>query len=464
MGLRGRLLAAFAYVLLLVIVAVILPLALNLAHRAEAEAKAHAESQAHVVAALIAGRLTDRSAVQGVVRDASRDLGGRVIVVNADGQLIADSAGTGLVGTSYRSRPEIARALVERVTDQRERASESLGQELLVTAVPVMVGGRPTGAVRVTQSLEGVRESGRRDALALVGFGAVALLLGLAAAWLVAGSLARPIRRLAGTARRIAGGDLESRAVEEGSREQRDLAHAFNDMTGRLTDVLAAQREFIANASHQLRTPLTGLRLRLEAAALKAGDPELGRELVAAEAEADRLARLLSGLLSLASEGGDPGPGTRVDLADVGEEAVERWRDRAEHAGHGLIVAGEGAPLVRASREDLAMALDNLIENALNYSPAGTPVTIEWGANGAWASLAVGDEGPGIPSDERERVFVRFYRGRTSAEQPGTGLGLAIVDSVARRWGGRARIESGTPRGTRVVVELPRPDEDLAGA
>ncbi|MBD0348133.1 MAG: HAMP domain-containing histidine kinase [Thermoleophilia bacterium] len=456
MGLRGRLLAAFAYVLLLVIVALVVPLALNLISRAEAEAEAHAQSQAHLIAAAIAGNMQDRAELRRVARQAAGDLGGRVIVVGSRARVFADSAGRGLEGRSYRSRPEIAEALAERRPVQLRRQSRSLDQELLVTAVPVLVGGKATGVVRVTQSFEAIERSGRRDALALVGFGAVALALGLGAAWLVAGSLARPLRNLAGTARSVADGNLEARAAREGAREQRELADAFNEMTGRLGGVLEAQREFVANASHQLRTPLTGLRLRLEAAALKAGNTELERELAAAEREAERLSRLLNGLLTLAREGGDPGPGRPVELDLLAEEAAERWREPARRSGHELVLAGDGDAVAEASRDDLLMALDNLIENALHYSPAGTAVTVEWSQNREWASLAVADEGPGIAPAERARVFQRFYRGASAASQPGTGLGLAIVDSVARRWGGRTQIEERRPRGTRIELVLPR--------
>ncbi|MFN2470845.1 MAG: hypothetical protein ABR583_07600 [Gaiellaceae bacterium] len=163
MGLRGRLVAAFAYVLLLVIVAVVLPLALNLERRAEAEAKAHAESQAHVIAASVSGRLKQRGELQRVTNDAAADLGGRVIIVGRRGKLLADSAGSGLRGTSYRSRPEITAALTTGKTVQERRRSDSLGgQELLVTAAPVMLEGKPTGAVRVTQSFDAIRDAGRR--------------------------------------------------------------------------------------------------------------------------------------------------------------------------------------------------------------------------------------------------------------------------------------------------------------
>src|SRR5215210_5967127 len=204
---------------------------------------------------------------------------------------------------------------------------------MLLTAVPVVRGERRIGAVRVTQSVAAIDARVRRDVLGLVGIGVIALVLGLMFAWLLAGTLARPLQRLAATARQVEAGDLAARAEPEGSSEHREVAHAFNDMTERLGQVLEAQRQFVANASHQLRTPLTGLRLRLEAASLKAG-PELAAELDAAEREVERLARLLTALLTLAREGDRPPAREAVSVADALERAVERFEERAATSRH----------------------------------------------------------------------------------------------------------------------------------
>jgi len=455
-SLRTRLLAAFAYILVLVIVALEVPLAFNLSRRVDAEIRSEARGQAQQLASFVPGRLGSARQLERLVRDAEERLGGRVIVVGPlpRGRLLADSAGSGLLGTPYASRPEIAAALNGRAV-QGERRSDVLDTDLMFTAVPVVIDDRTAGAVRITQSVDAVNDEVRSDVIALAAVGVLALALGLGLAWLLAGSLARPQRALAQAARRVAAGDLDARARVEGSSEQREVAAAFNDMTGRLARALRAQREFVANASHQLRTPLTGLRLRLEAAALKSRDPEVERELLAAERETERLARLLTELLTLARERERPEP-ELVSVASVVEAAAERWEAPASNGDHRLAVSGEGSPAVSATDADLAVILDNLIENALNYSPPGTAVAIEWGASGDSAWVAVLDEGPGIDPGERDRVFERFYRGAASrGGAAGTGLGLSVVDALARRWEGSVTLEERAEGGTRAELRLP---------
>ena len=196
---------------------------------------------------------------------------------------------------------------------------------------------------------------------------------------MLAGSLARPLRALATTARRVEDGELDARAEVTGAREQQEVAIAFNEMTDRLGQVLEAQRQFVGNASHQLRTPLTGLRLRLEAAGLKAKTRPCGAELELAEAEVERLTPVFNSLLTLA-RGGDPAhaPDARVAAEERPESASGRLSTRA--TGRTLALEGDGDALVRAADEDVAITLDNLIENALVYAPAGTKVTVDLGS------------------------------------------------------------------------------------
>jgi signal transduction histidine kinase len=300
-------LAAFAYVLVLMLVALEVPLALNLSKRVDAEVKAEAARQAQLVAASAAGQLAERAQLVRVARTAASSVGGRVILVDARGRLLADSAGSGLASAPYGSRPEIREALAGGIS-QGTRFSASLKQELLFTAVPIVEGGRRTGAVRITQSVDAVSAQVKRNTYALIGLGVAALALGLVVAWLLAGFLTRPLRGLTAAARRVEAGDLDARATESGAREHREVAHAFNDMTERLSQSMTAQRDFVANAAHQLRTPLTGLRLRLEAAGLKTEDEALRRDLEAGEREADRLARTVTDLLTPARARSIAGP------------------------------------------------------------------------------------------------------------------------------------------------------------
>jgi signal transduction histidine kinase len=460
MSLRLRLLGAVAYILLLIIVALEVPLALNIARRVDAEVKNDAASQAFVVAAGASGSMDKPANLQSLAQKAGNDLGARVIIVNRRGLLKADSAGPELLNTSYASRDEIRSAL-SGLRAQGERHSDELGADILYTAVPVADENRQTvGAVRVTQSVEAVNDRVRRSVLALVGIGVFALLLGLGLAWLLAETLSRPLRQLAASARRVEAGDLSTRAEVKGATEQQEVAHAFNDMTERLERVLDAQREFVANASHQLRTPLTGLRLRLESAAMKAAGTDMETELIAAEREVDRLSRLLTALLTLAREGQAPTPGRAVSLDEAAAGAHARWSDRAEQDGGRIALAGSEAATACASDDDVAIMLDNLIENAIHYSPSGTTVSIRWGRTGPEVWLAVEDEGPGIAPGEEETLFDRFARGRAGKTMPGTGIGLAVVQMLARRWRGRASIRNRPEGGARVEVWLPAAEGD----
>ncbi|HEV2999695.1 MAG TPA: ATP-binding protein [Solirubrobacteraceae bacterium] len=443
--------------LVLAIVALEVPLASSVADRVDAEVRSQARGQADVVAASAADLLGARARddLRRLVAAAARNVRGRVIVVDADGTLLADSQGA-RPGADYGGRPEIAAALAGRA-DQRERRSETLDETLLATAVPILQGRRTAGAVRVTQDVGAVDRAVRRSWLGLALIGLLVLGLGLLAGSLVAGQIARPLRRLDAAARRVAHGDLGTRARVEGSAEQQSLARTFNDMTARLERLVASQRDFVADASHQLRTPLTGLRLRVEAAQAETGDEEARRELDAALAELDRMALMIDELLELSRAGERDAPGELVDLAEAAERAAERWSGEAEARGQRVVARAEPGRAWWIARADLDRILDALVENALRYSPPGTDVTIA--ADGA--GLAVSDEGPGIAPGEEDEVFERFHRGTAGRQGPaGTGLGLPIARELARRWQGDVVLRRRDGGGTVARIPLPILDPD----
>ena len=223
-------------------------------------------------------------------------------------------------------------------------------------------------------------------------------------------------------------------------------------MAAELTAVLDAQREFVANASHQMRTPLTGLRLRLEA--LAAGPPP-DPEAELALREVDRMSDLVADLLVLARAGVPPRSVSSSDLAEQARAAADRWRPVAEDREQTFAFDAPAAPVVvGADPSDIAIVLDNLIENAIVYSPSGATVSVTVSQNGG-GIIRVEDDGPGIHPSEAKRVFDRFFRGRPgAASRAGTGLGLTIVHDLATRWSGSVELEA-TGRGTRIAVRFP---------
>jgi signal transduction histidine kinase len=460
---RARLVLGAAYLVTAVVLALEIPLALNIQRRAEADFQAAVLGRA----ALLSARVSDSVVAAGrtstapvparlsAVVDKAPATGERVVVTDDQGRVLADSSGEARTRELYATpeRPEFSAALFEGRVDYRRRFSDTVGAELLLVTVPVVSGDRVVGAVRASASRHALEASVHRSwiRLALIGLAVIAAALVLA--WVLAGSLARPLARLRETAARLGAGDLDARASAEGPTELAAVASSFNRMADALAGNLRAQRDFIANASHQLRTPLTGVKLRLES--IRAQGGEAAESAAKAEAELDRLEALVGDLLELARASTSSVTGTTVDLADVAESAVERWAGPAAEGQHAIALGAHEAAKVYADPGDLADVADNLIENALKYSPPGSRVTIEAAASDGRAALIVADDGPGIPAEERTRVFERFYRGSTGRQSgAGTGLGLAIVAELVERWGGEVRLLEGP--GTRFAASFER--------
>jgi signal transduction histidine kinase len=433
------------------------PLALNLRDRVDSEVRAQARNQADVVAAT-ASDLLDRGSrvrLRRLAQTAADSVSGRVLVVDARGRVLADSAGTGELGMSYSQRPEIAAAL-RGDAYQGVRHSDTLDSDILATAVPVVRQGRPNGAVRVTQSVAAVHGAVRRTLGGLGLIAVVVLALGLLAGLVIARQISRPMRRLTQSAREIAHGDLDHRAPVEGSSEQRSLAQSFNEMTDKLSRALATEKRFVADASHQLRTPLTGLRLRLEEASHAQTPADAEPDLRASMREVDRLAGMVDELLALSRAQNGSGPGSELDPVAIADDGVARWQAAAQERGVELMRTGDRSPArVFGAAPDAERALDSLIENAIVYSERGR-VTVRVDGR----DIEVVDDGPGLSAGEEQHVFERFHRGTAGRSgASGTGLGLSIARQLAERWGGEVTLANRDDgSGARAVLRLGVPD------
>lgn len=454
---RALLLTAMAYLLVLALVAFGLPLGIGYSQRVRSEVRTQARSQANIVAIsadpLVEAGGTTR--LRALVRGAARSVRGRVLVVDRRGRVLADSAGTQTEGLSYRNRPEVAAALRgERV--QQERTSRTLDERLLVTAVPID-GANPQGAVRITQDTKAITRAVRRNLTGLMVVAIAVLALGLLIAVVLARRLSDPVRRLQDAAERVSDGDLEAFVEEEGPREQRALARSFNTMTGRVARAMRSQQDFVADASHQLRTPLAGMRLRLEAAQADALSPDAQRHLVAATAELDRLSQMIDELLLLSQTGERDAPGEDLALAGVVQGARERWVTAVADAGQTLDVDLAAPASTYAARVDVDRALDALIENASRYAPVGSTITVR----SRGPVIEVIDDGPGLSDEDLAHVFDRFTRGEVGRRSgPGTGLGLPTARELVRRWGGDVTLENRTEGGAVARITLPAQTEE----
>ena len=325
-------------------------------------------------------------------------------------------------------------------------------REFAEVAVPV----RGEFVVLVSAPLEDALANVRLLRRSVVVAGLVALLASALAAYVAALGLTRRVRRLETAADRISAGDFAVPIDAGGTDEVAQLARAFDAMRLRLADLDRVRREFIANASHELRTPIFALGGFLELLADEDLDPETRREFLAeTRAQVERLTQLSTDLLDLSRL--DAGQ-LRVERADVDLGAAARlvadeFRAVAEATGHPLRLDAPDGVRAVGDQERVVQIARILVENAMRHTPAGTPVEIGAKAVDGRATLAVRDEGPGVAADEQDRVFQRFYRAG-GGKASGSGLGLAIASELATRMGGTLELSS-RPGETVFALELP---------
>ncbi len=356
--------------------------------------------------------------------------------------------------------PVITRDPVAQRAAEHDRTERGVvrrgGQEFAEVAVPfenriLVIGARiDEGTISLVQ---------RRLLLA----GLIALLIAAVAGFGLARIFARRIRRLERAAHRIAGGRFDEPVLDRSEDELGELARAFDDMRKRLAALERARREFIANASHELRTPIFALGGHLELLTDEEVDGATREEfLEEMRLQVERLTKLTTDLLDLSRI--DAGrlrvEFAPVDLSDVAGSLVAEFRGVGRGSEHALVVDGGGEALALADEERVRQIGRILLENAIVHTPAGTEVHVSVGEDDGAALLQIEDDGPGIGPDDREQVFERFYRSAT-AVKAGSGLGLAIASELAAVMGGEIDLES-RPGKTVFTLRLPR-TQVLAG-
>lgn len=427
------------------LVLAVVPLAVSLTDQERVAFRHNQRSATRVIAAAAEEHLSDRKPATAMRQelDAAARAGDCATVYDTSARVVASSPCTAAQG-------EEAKELVEEVLagDDPEPA-EDAGR--LLAAEPAGAVHQPAGAVVLARSATPLQAR----IAAIWGWSAAIGAAGLAASVLLSVRLARwvsrPLSTLDASARRLGEGTLDERADVGGGGppEVRRLAATFNTMAARTEALVHGHRAVIADVSHQLRTPLAALRLRLDLLAAGA-DGDTAAELAAAQEEVARLSRLVDGLLAVArAEQATPRP-TAVRIDEVVAERVAAWEPVAEERGVRL-TASKGRPLSASlGRGHLEQVLDNLIANAVDAVPDGGSVTVEQRAVGGWARVRVRDDGPGMTPEAKAAAFHRFG----NPEARGTGLGLAIVHRLVTVNGGTVRLEDTPGGGLTVVLDL----------
>ena len=379
-------------------------------------------------------------------------------VLDGGGRIVAS------YGDAVSRRPILGAAELQRVLrGARVERTADLGPgeaRFRLAARSIVRGGR-SYAVVATQSMVGVDRSVHRLLVLLLIAGPAALLATAAGGWWLARRALAPVQRLTTQAQDIGMQRLDERLAVPPTRDElARLATTLNTMLARIEHGVDEQQRLIADASHELRSPLAAMRTELDVSLRADALPPAARAVVeSTRDEVDRLSRMVDDLLTLAGadEGGLDAALETVDLMDVAAAVVGALEPLARSRSIGLRLEGAPAP-GRADGRLLRQALGNLVDNAIKYSPPGATVLVRTAADGDETWVRVEDDGPGVPPELRERVFDRFFRldaSRTRATG-GSGLGLAIAREIARAHHGRVWVEPRPGGGSAFCLTVPR--------
>jgi two-component system, OmpR family, sensor histidine kinase MprB len=395
-------------------------------------------------ASLIASRLLTTGEVDEVLR------GGALQVVTTYAQVVGENGETIPLSTARALLPvdDRVRAVAAGRADRFFSDVEIEGSDVRVLTVPIA-----SGALQVARQVDDVNLHLVRVAGLIAATGLLGVVLALVVGRLVARAALRPVRRLAAEAESIAvARDFDARLAVTADDELSRLAASVNSLLGALDDSLRKQRQLVADASHELKTPLTGLRTELDMLARRGDLPDAER----ARAAVTDLIGTVDDLLELAREDGPAEALDEVALDEVVRECLA-WSEHHHHRD-GEVEAELEPFAVDAVRSQVARAVGNIVDNALKFSPPGRPVEVRLRGG----VLRVRDHGPGFAPADLPHVFDRFYRAPSARAVPGAGLGLAIVRKVADMHGWSVRAENDADGGAVVVLDASPADSSAS--
>ena len=406
---------------------------------------------------------SSRAELRTIAADYERSSGGRVVIVDHDGTAYADSSTSARHDAAspqnFAGESDVQDALAGEVVSGT-RVLAPGGPDSLYIAMPVGSATGVIGAVQITYPASIVGDGILRIWLLLAALGGVVLGIVFLASMLLARSMTKPLGDLRDAAVELGCGNLSVRAtVPRGPAEFTVLAQSFNATAMQLEHVVGSQRGFIADASHQLRTPLAALRLRLENLEAEVSGTT-AEDLEGALTEVTRLSNLVDGLLVLARAEQASSAPAAIDVEAVIEGRRESWEAFAAERYVYIRPAVAGHPGARVTPGRLEQIIDNVLNNALEVAPPHSSVWIVAAARGEWIELRVRDEGPGMSAEDRARAFDRFWQSgearRDGRPNGHFGLGLAIVRKLVVTDGGDVALEESPSGGLEVVVRLRR--------
>lgn len=399
----------------------------------------------------VVGGAANRQAAQVLVSEFAQDHNETAAIIDSAGFLVASTDPNAIPGTSYMNRPEVVSAVAGDFASG-VRESVTLGGSIVYVSVPIVFGDRVLGAVRLTTPKSEIDEEVDEQIRRLVIAAVVSLVFAAAVAIGLSSLLIRPVNALRRNIDEVAEGKLDTKVVVGGPGEIRHLSRAFARMSERVQNMLERQRSFAGDAAHQLRSPLTSIRLRLEQALSSVENGPTKAHLEAALADTDRMANLTENLLRLARTEGAELPHENIDLPRELERVVEQWAPLAEESEIDLRLGDVPVGSVRTSSLALNEILGNFIDNAISYSPSHSTITVSARTAPGATEIIVADRGVGMSDEDRARAFDRFWRGANDAR--GAGLGLAIVAQLAENAGMRVELRAGDP-GIDAVISIP---------